>query len=40
MLGKVKRFLEDVLPDANYSDGTESRCIFYRVCNVFDISDD
>lgn len=40
MLGKVKKFLDDVLPDAKYSDGTESKCIFYRACNIFDISDD
>ena len=40
MLQKVKEFLDKALPEAKYSDGTETKCIFYRACNVFDISDD
>lgn len=40
MFGRIKKFLDDILPTAKYSDGTESKCIFYRACNIFDISDD
>jgi hypothetical protein len=40
MLEKVKEFLDKTLPDAKYSDGTKTDCIFYRAFNVFDIQDD
>jgi hypothetical protein len=40
VLEKIKEFLDERLPDARYSDGTKTRCIFYRACNVFDIRDD
>lgn len=40
MLGKVKNFLDNTLPVAKYSDGKETNCIFYRLCNVLDIRDD
>ena len=40
MLQKVKKFLDENLPEAKYSDGTEAKCVFYRACNVVDIVDD
>jgi len=40
MLEKVKEFLDDSLPDAKYSDGEKTNCVFYRLCNVLDIRDD
>ena len=40
MIEKVKKFLDKTLPDAKYSDGTKTTCIFYRAWNVFDIQDD
>lgn len=40
MLEKIKKFLDEKLPDAKYSDGTKTSCIFYRAFNVFDIHDD
>lgn len=40
MLKQVINFLDKNLPTAKYSDGKETKCVFYRFCNVFDISDD
>jgi hypothetical protein len=40
MLEKVKKFLDDTLPTAKYSNGAETNCVFYRLCNVFDLRDD
>ena len=37
---QIVNFLDKTLPNAKYSDGKEVKCIFYRVCNIFDICDD
>lgn len=39
MRKQVIEFLDKYLPNARYSDGTEAKCIFYRLCNVVDIAD-
>jgi hypothetical protein len=40
MLENLKKFLDEKLPPAKYTDGKETKCLFYRTCNIFDISDD
>jgi len=29
--------IKDYIPIAYYSDGTESKCLIYKICNMFDI---
>lgn len=36
----VTKFLDKHLPPAKYEDGTEAKCVFYRLCNVLDPIDD
>ena len=40
MFEKFKKFLDAKLPPAKYTDGREAKCLFYRTCNILDISDD
>lgn len=40
MFDKVKEKLDKILPEAKYSDGKTTKCLFYRACNILDISDD
>lgn len=40
MPNKLKQFLIEKIPHGKYSDGTESKCILYNICNLFDPTDD
>lgn len=31
-----KDFLDDNLPDANYSTGEKSKCVLFRIASLFD----
>ena len=32
-----KQILIDCIPPAYYSDGTEAKCLLFRICNLFDV---
>lgn len=34
---KIKYKLQECIPNAYYSNGTESKCLIYRIFNMFDI---
>lgn len=39
-MNKIAKFLDRNLPTAKYSNGKDAKCILFRLCTVFDITDD
>jgi len=35
---KIKHKLQECIPTAYYSDGTEAKCWLYKICNMFDVN--
>jgi len=33
----LKDFLNDKLPEADYSSGEKSKCVLYKIANLFDL---
>ena len=33
----LRQKLSDLIPEAYYSDGTESKCSIFKICNMFDV---
>jgi len=33
----IKQALIDCIPPAYYEDGTEAKCMIFRICNMFDV---
>jgi len=39
-MNKVKKFLDKRLPHGKYSNGKESKCTIFNLCNLFDMTED
>jgi len=35
---EIKHILQECVPTAYYSDGTEAKCWIYKICDMFDIN--
>lgn len=33
----IKQQILSCIPDAYYSDGTKANCLFFKICNMFDV---